>query len=112
MIGVGSSSTQIVLGFWMALSIRMRNLGSFMKTLIGCSHNQMKQKNMSNDHQNFIKIVILLHIFLWCHFNAMSIMEWSVEWLISMLKNSKKNSKKKIWVLVLVKILSTLTTIA
>jgi len=31
----------------------------------------------------------LLNIFLWSHFNAMLIMEYSVEWLIWMLKNSE-----------------------
>jgi hypothetical protein len=36
-------------------------------------------KNSSNDCQNSIKIVILLDIFLWCHFNAMLIMECNVK---------------------------------
>jgi hypothetical protein len=30
---------------------------------MGCNHNQTKQKNMSSDRQNYIKIVILLDIF-------------------------------------------------
>jgi hypothetical protein len=47
-------------------------------------------KNMLGDCQNFIKIVILLNIFLWCQFSAMLIMECNANWLIWMLKNLKQ----------------------
>jgi hypothetical protein len=33
-----------------------------------------KPKTMSDDHQNSFKTMILLDMFLWCHFNAMVIM--------------------------------------
>jgi len=36
-------------------------------------------KSMLSDFQNFIKNVILLDMFLWCHFNAMLIMECSAK---------------------------------
>jgi hypothetical protein len=56
-----------------------------------CSHNQISQKNtLGNRKINSIKIVILLDIYFWCHFNTMLIMESSAKWLIWMLKNSKK----------------------
>jgi hypothetical protein len=51
---------------------------------------------MSGDFQNSIKIVILLDIFLWCHFNVMLIMEFSAKWLIWMSKNSKQKNNKNI----------------
>ncbi len=46
-------------------------------------------KSMLSDCQNFIKNVILLDMFLWCHFNAMLIMECSAKWLIWTFNNSK-----------------------
>jgi hypothetical protein len=48
-----------------------------------------RAKSMSHDRQNSIKIIILLDIFLWCHFNVMLIIECTAKQLIWMLKNSK-----------------------
>jgi hypothetical protein len=53
-------------------------------------HFPCKPKSTLGDSQNSIKTIILLDIFLWCHFNAMLIMECSVKWLIWMLKISPK----------------------
>jgi hypothetical protein len=50
------------------------------------TNNQKKVQSQSNepkstldDRQNFIKTIILLDIFLWCHFNVMSIMEFNAK---------------------------------
>jgi hypothetical protein len=45
---------------------------------------------MLDNHHMFFKSVILLDMFLWCHFNAKVIMGGFVKWLIWVLKNSNK----------------------
>ncbi len=44
----------------------------------------------------FYKNCSFVRYILWCHFNAMLIMEWSVKWLIWMLNNLKEKFKNKI----------------
>ncbi len=68
-------------------------------------------KNHVGQPPIFFKTIILLDIFLWCHFKVIVIMGSCVKWLIWVLKNSKKK-----WfffrVLVLIKDLWTWTIVA
>jgi hypothetical protein len=83
------------------ISFHVNSLGRFIKSFFYNIHNQIEGsihdwgtkkdfkgwvqsqsnelKNMLGNCQNSIKIIILLDIFLWCHFNAMLIMECSVK---------------------------------
>jgi len=65
---------------WKIWSIRTSpphpiKLPHFPCKTIGVQSQSNEPKNTLGDRQNSIKIVILLDIFLWCHFNAMLIME-------------------------------------
>jgi hypothetical protein len=44
----------------------------------GSNHDQMNQKQC----QMITKIATLIHMFMWCHFNAMLIMKSCVKWVI------------------------------
>jgi len=86
-------SQELGFGWWTSslvccLTLLQFVFGKFFHYGLGVECNR-NPKSMSRDHQNSIKTIILLDIFLWCHFNGMLIIKCNVKQLIWMLKNSK-----------------------